>query len=203
MTSLISPKSMQFFLKAQFHFDKTQFADLMIISGIAGSISQVTLIYDPFLFCMFNFCFSDVLIILKDILISFCTIAATSHAHSSSCFWRREVAFYWPLLQLFSCTTKFIYTYIISMFLTYSETLFYWRCLKNSIADGALQHCLVLLGRSLASLLVLCCSVSLKTLSCSSQILYNNAFFENPTRVLQCFLEKLYCFYPCIWMRLS
>ncbi|PHU21031.1 hypothetical protein BC332_12182 [Capsicum chinense] len=35
--------SLLFFLKAQFHFDKTQFADLMIISGIAGSISQLLL----------------------------------------------------------------------------------------------------------------------------------------------------------------
>ncbi|CAN4123038.1 unnamed protein product [Withania somnifera] len=32
-----------YFLKAQFHFNKTQFADLMIISGIAGSISQLLL----------------------------------------------------------------------------------------------------------------------------------------------------------------
>ncbi|GFQ07582.1 glycosyltransferase family protein 64 protein c5 [Phtheirospermum japonicum] len=33
--------SLMYFLKAQFHFNKDQFADLMIISGIAGSISQV------------------------------------------------------------------------------------------------------------------------------------------------------------------
>jgi len=33
----------QYFLKAQFHFDKNQFADLMVISGIAGTVSQVFL----------------------------------------------------------------------------------------------------------------------------------------------------------------
>lgn len=35
--------SLLYFLKAQFHFNKDQFADLMIISGIAGSISQLLL----------------------------------------------------------------------------------------------------------------------------------------------------------------
>ncbi|WMV27782.1 hypothetical protein MTR67_021167 [Solanum verrucosum] len=35
--------SLLFFLKAQFHFNKNQFADLLIISGIAGSISQLLL----------------------------------------------------------------------------------------------------------------------------------------------------------------
>ncbi|CAI9763851.1 unnamed protein product [Fraxinus pennsylvanica] len=33
--------SLNYFLKAQFHFNKNQFADIMIISGIAGSISQL------------------------------------------------------------------------------------------------------------------------------------------------------------------
>lgn len=33
--------TMQYYLKAQFHFNKNQFADLMIINGIAGSVSQV------------------------------------------------------------------------------------------------------------------------------------------------------------------
>ncbi|KAK7351780.1 hypothetical protein VNO77_11474 [Canavalia gladiata] len=33
--------SMTYFLKAQFHFDKNQFADLMVISGIAGTVSQL------------------------------------------------------------------------------------------------------------------------------------------------------------------
>ncbi|KAI4320932.1 hypothetical protein MLD38_034364 [Melastoma candidum] len=32
--------SMLYFLKAQFHFDKDQFADLMVIAGIGGTISQ-------------------------------------------------------------------------------------------------------------------------------------------------------------------
>lgn len=31
----------QYYLKAKFHFSKDQFADLMVISGIAGTISQV------------------------------------------------------------------------------------------------------------------------------------------------------------------
>ncbi|KAK4723111.1 hypothetical protein R3W88_013344 [Solanum pinnatisectum] len=35
--------SLLYFLKAQFHFNKNQFADLLIISGIAGSISQLLL----------------------------------------------------------------------------------------------------------------------------------------------------------------
>ena len=35
---------MQYYLKAEFHFDKDQFADLMIINGIAGIISQVCLV---------------------------------------------------------------------------------------------------------------------------------------------------------------
>ncbi|XP_075087119.1 uncharacterized protein LOC107773920 isoform X2 [Nicotiana tabacum] len=35
--------SLLYFLKAQFHFNKDQFADLLIISGIAGSISQLLL----------------------------------------------------------------------------------------------------------------------------------------------------------------
>ncbi|KAG5573566.1 hypothetical protein H5410_063332 [Solanum commersonii] len=35
--------SLLYFLKAQFHFNKNQFADLLIISGIAGSISQVVI----------------------------------------------------------------------------------------------------------------------------------------------------------------
>ncbi|KAK6131028.1 hypothetical protein DH2020_035226 [Rehmannia glutinosa] len=35
--------SLMYYLKAQFHFNKDQFADLMIIVGIAGSISQITL----------------------------------------------------------------------------------------------------------------------------------------------------------------
>ncbi|KAL2468185.1 Major facilitator superfamily protein [Forsythia ovata] len=33
--------SLMYYLKAQFHFNKNQFADIMIISGVAGSISQV------------------------------------------------------------------------------------------------------------------------------------------------------------------
>ncbi|XP_030446725.1 uncharacterized protein LOC115669716 isoform X2 [Syzygium oleosum] len=33
--------SMMYYLKAQFHFNKNQFADLMVISGIAGTISQL------------------------------------------------------------------------------------------------------------------------------------------------------------------
>ncbi|KAL2468183.1 Major facilitator superfamily protein [Forsythia ovata] len=36
--------SLNYYLKAQFHFNKNQFADIMIISGIAGSISQLILI---------------------------------------------------------------------------------------------------------------------------------------------------------------
>lgn len=32
---------MQYYLKAEFHFNKDEFADLMIIDGIAESISQV------------------------------------------------------------------------------------------------------------------------------------------------------------------
>ncbi|KAF5186264.1 Major facilitator superfamily protein, partial [Thalictrum thalictroides] len=35
--------SMMYFLKAQFHFSKNQFADLMLIAGLAGSISQLLL----------------------------------------------------------------------------------------------------------------------------------------------------------------
>lgn len=34
---------MQYFLKAQFHFNKDQFADLMTIAGIAGAVSQLIL----------------------------------------------------------------------------------------------------------------------------------------------------------------
>lgn len=35
---------LQYYLKAEFHFNKNQFADLMIINGIAGIISQVRLV---------------------------------------------------------------------------------------------------------------------------------------------------------------
>ncbi|KAL3514814.1 hypothetical protein ACH5RR_027531 [Cinchona calisaya] len=35
--------SLMYYLKAQFHFDKDQFADLMIINGIAGTVSQLIL----------------------------------------------------------------------------------------------------------------------------------------------------------------
>ncbi|KAK4390852.1 Hippocampus abundant transcript-like protein 1 [Sesamum angolense] len=35
--------SLMYYLKAQFHFNKDQFADLMIIAGIAGSVSQLIL----------------------------------------------------------------------------------------------------------------------------------------------------------------
>ncbi|GMN34889.1 hypothetical protein TIFTF001_004969 [Ficus carica] len=35
--------SMMYYLKAEFHFNKDQFADLMVISGIAGTISQLLL----------------------------------------------------------------------------------------------------------------------------------------------------------------
>ncbi|KAL3505441.1 hypothetical protein ACH5RR_035282 [Cinchona calisaya] len=35
--------SLMYYLKAQFHFDKDQFADLMIINGIAGTVSQLML----------------------------------------------------------------------------------------------------------------------------------------------------------------
>uniref|UniRef100_A0A803NKS8 Uncharacterized protein n=2 Tax=Cannabis sativa TaxID=3483 RepID=A0A803NKS8_CANSA len=35
--------SMMYFLKAEFHYNKDQFADLMVISGIAGTISQLLL----------------------------------------------------------------------------------------------------------------------------------------------------------------
>ncbi|CAN0847896.1 Hippocampus abundant transcript 1 protein [Linum grandiflorum] len=33
--------SLTYFLKAEFHFDKDQFADLMVISGVAGTVSQL------------------------------------------------------------------------------------------------------------------------------------------------------------------
>ncbi|XP_030523233.1 tetracycline resistance protein, class D-like isoform X2 [Rhodamnia argentea] len=39
--------SLLYFLKARFHFDKTQFADLMLIVGVAGTLSQ--LIFMPLL----------------------------------------------------------------------------------------------------------------------------------------------------------
>ncbi|GAV88687.1 MFS_1 domain-containing protein, partial [Cephalotus follicularis] len=39
--------SMMYYLKARFHFNKDQFADLMVISGIAGTISQLLVM--PFL----------------------------------------------------------------------------------------------------------------------------------------------------------
>ncbi|KAF7817673.1 hippocampus abundant transcript-like protein 1 [Senna tora] len=35
--------SLMYYLKARFHFDKNQFADLMVISGIAGTVSQLLL----------------------------------------------------------------------------------------------------------------------------------------------------------------
>lgn len=35
--------SLLYYLKAQFHFDKDQFADLMVIGGIAGTVSQLVL----------------------------------------------------------------------------------------------------------------------------------------------------------------
>ncbi|CAL2233000.1 unnamed protein product [Prunus armeniaca] len=35
--------SMMYYLKARFHFNKDQFADLMVISGVAGTISQLLL----------------------------------------------------------------------------------------------------------------------------------------------------------------
>ncbi|KAM1627705.1 hypothetical protein COP1_016110 [Malus domestica] len=35
--------SMMYFLKARFHFNKDQFADLMVISGVAGTVSQLVL----------------------------------------------------------------------------------------------------------------------------------------------------------------
>ncbi|CAK8569143.1 unnamed protein product [Lathyrus sativus] len=43
--------SMMYYLKAQFHFDKNHFADLMIISGVAGTVSQLFLmpIFSPYL----------------------------------------------------------------------------------------------------------------------------------------------------------
>lgn len=34
-------RSMQYFLKARFHFNKNQYADLLLIFGVAGTISQV------------------------------------------------------------------------------------------------------------------------------------------------------------------
>ncbi|XP_075484121.1 uncharacterized protein LOC142524183 isoform X1 [Primulina tabacum] len=43
--------SLMYCLKAQFHFNKDQFADLLIISGIAGSISQLIImpVFSPFM----------------------------------------------------------------------------------------------------------------------------------------------------------
>lgn len=38
---------MQYFLKARFHFNKNQFADLMLIIGITGTISQVYIYIYP------------------------------------------------------------------------------------------------------------------------------------------------------------
>ncbi|KAI9109202.1 hypothetical protein K1719_019825 [Acacia pycnantha] len=35
--------SLMYYLKARFHFDKNQFADLMVITGIAGTVSQLLL----------------------------------------------------------------------------------------------------------------------------------------------------------------
>ncbi|MED6185593.1 hypothetical protein PIB30_058609, partial [Stylosanthes scabra] len=35
--------SMLYYLKAQFHFDKNQFADLMVIAGVTGTVSQLVL----------------------------------------------------------------------------------------------------------------------------------------------------------------
>ncbi|GAY46049.1 hypothetical protein CUMW_093970 [Citrus unshiu] len=41
--------SFLYFLKAQFHFNKNQFADLMLIAGLAGTISQACLLFMPLL----------------------------------------------------------------------------------------------------------------------------------------------------------
>ena len=46
--------SLQYYLKARFHFNKDQFADLMVITGIAGTLSQVFL-------TLFSFSFYDIL----------------------------------------------------------------------------------------------------------------------------------------------
>lgn len=46
----------QYYLKAKFHFNKDQFADLMVISGIAGTVSQVSSIpYMSYLSLLSNF----------------------------------------------------------------------------------------------------------------------------------------------------
>lgn len=44
---------MQYFLKARFHYNKNQYADLMLIVAVAGTISQVSLFFDilPSTFC--------------------------------------------------------------------------------------------------------------------------------------------------------
>lgn len=39
---LWSFQTMQYFLKARFHFNKDQFADILLIVGIIGAISQAS-----------------------------------------------------------------------------------------------------------------------------------------------------------------
>ena len=83
---------MQYYLKARFHFNKDQFADLMVISGVAGTISQVLRwfgrLYD-FLCILPSFIVSvSFSIVLKTEL-----HAAASHALAGSCFRRGEATF--------------------------------------------------------------------------------------------------------------
>jgi hypothetical protein len=60
---------MQYFLKARFHFNKNQYADLMLIVAVAGTISQVSLSFD-ILPSTFGYPISSFSFHLRDLLIS-------------------------------------------------------------------------------------------------------------------------------------
>lgn len=95
---LVSLNLVQYFLKAQFHFDKNQFADLMIIGGVAGAISQV----DVCLSCII-ICHYVVLLFCLRFWCSFGNVAAGSFAFVGPCGGRRKAALNWAILQLCSC----------------------------------------------------------------------------------------------------
>lgn len=79
---------MQYYLKARFQFNKNQFADLMMISGIGATLTQVC--HNPS--CNSLYFLFSILTNISFVLCTFDSFSAISHAHISTCCGRGEVA---------------------------------------------------------------------------------------------------------------
>lgn len=144
---------MQYFFKARFHFTKNQYADLMLIMGIAGTVSQACLSW----VCsathnFFFYYYTALLVIIHPVIhpylywLDYLSPADDFHALVGSCYKRGEVAFYSALRRIFKRKHFISLCYV----LLWASVRWCWRDSKSWEPDGDHSGVLQMLMNSIA-----------------------------------------------------